>query len=460
LKRKSSATKLKYIFAVLLIISSAIFYTAQAFALTEAQFRKINSYDGRFYLPDAASGGYTFSRWCDGGNGKYDLPTTASYDEREATIWAYFRSKGMTEAQTAGIMGNWMQESGLSSTSLQPSSNVTPSTHPYMFEPVTSSNWDQIKNLIRNNYKPGETGFGFAQWTYYSIQDDLMDFAQERGAAMTSFAMQLEFAWSTMQKRNGNSAQNAARDNFMGFTNDGASAVIEATQYYYNGFENTGSGTVPSARVTYAEGIYNDQHGSNGSTAEITHCDFMDDSIFIYYTQGCWDPIGSRNSSHKAVEWCNQNIGNDTIQGAGCYIVSIAIAVSNLLGQEVTPLDVRDLMNSVGTGFSAGGAAQSILGKVARFGVPEYYNLSADDISGASAATVEQVLADGKLIIVGGNGPAPFTTNGHFVVIRGIDPDGSWVVSNPGNNADSGFRQTYDPSVILNNMTSMSTVYK
>ncbi len=105
-------------------------------------------------------------------------------------VWGYFVNKftqeGYTkdeaEKATAGIMGNWLQESGF---------------NPYRHEaPNPGSGCNGASGPIT-----GTVGLGIAQWCG-SRQQDLADYAAERGTDITCLGTQLEFTWKEMQERN------------------------------------------------------------------------------------------------------------------------------------------------------------------------------------------------------------------------------------------------------------------
>ncbi len=105
-------------------------------------------------------------------------------------VWGYFvnkftqegYSKDEAEKATAGIMGNWLQESGF---------------NPYRHEaPNPGSGCNGASGPIT-----GTVGLGIAQWCG-SRQQDLADYAAERGTDITCLGTQLEFTWKEMQERN------------------------------------------------------------------------------------------------------------------------------------------------------------------------------------------------------------------------------------------------------------------
>lgn len=91
-------------------------------------------------------------------------------------IWNFFIGKGLTPVQTAGIMGNLWEESGL---------------NPRNVQGTTTPDSDTMKI-------DGLTGYGIAQWTFITRQQALHDFAVSRSTIDGDLQTQLEFMWIEM----------------------------------------------------------------------------------------------------------------------------------------------------------------------------------------------------------------------------------------------------------------------
>lgn len=79
----------------------------------------------------------------------------------EQQIWNYFKSKGMTDAGVAGLMGNLYAESALNPTNLQ---NSYEKKLGYTDAEYTFA----VDNGLYNNFVKDSAGYGLAQWTYWS----------------------------------------------------------------------------------------------------------------------------------------------------------------------------------------------------------------------------------------------------------------------------------------------------
>jgi hypothetical protein len=94
--------------------------------------------------------------------------------DRVANAYRYFIGKGLTPEQTAGILGNFIQESGVDPT-IQQGGAHTP---------------DHPVNTV---------GFGIAQWTFSSRQDPLVKMATDNGVKPNTLPVQLAYVWFELQ---------------------------------------------------------------------------------------------------------------------------------------------------------------------------------------------------------------------------------------------------------------------
>lgn len=106
--------------------------------------------------------------------------TSAEYvqlagNDNTEKILNFFMRKGLTLAQSAGIVGNMMQESGLNP-AIEEGGRIVDDTY---------------------KLKPG-TGFGLVQWTSGNRQANLTSFINDLGVGITDLSGQLEFTWKEM----------------------------------------------------------------------------------------------------------------------------------------------------------------------------------------------------------------------------------------------------------------------
>lgn len=118
-------------------------------------------------------------------------PVTSNPDTT-ATIWNYFKGKGLNNFAVAGIMGNLYAESGFKPTNLQ---NTYEKKLGYTDATYTAA----VDNGSYTNFVKDSAGYGLAQWTYWSRKQALWEYAQSVGKSIGDLTMQLDFMWKEMQ---------------------------------------------------------------------------------------------------------------------------------------------------------------------------------------------------------------------------------------------------------------------
>ena len=124
--------------------------------------------------------------------------------------------------------------------------------------------------------------------------------------------------------------------------------------------------------------------------------------------------------------WANEMYGKtDTIGVAGCGPTALAIAISNLTGDETDPVEVAEWSYENGYVCEGSGSYISLIPNAA-----EHFGLSVEKLGKSSAEEIKQHLEDGKMIIAI-MGAGHFTSTGHFIVLRGVTDDGKILVADP-----------------------------
>lgn len=133
-----------------------------------------------------------------------------------------------------------------------------------------------------------------------------------------------------------------------------------------------------------------------------------------------------------------------TIATSGCGPTSLAMVLTYLLGEEVSPVEMAELGN--GSYTCSEGTYWSYFGDMAdRYGVNcEQMGISEDNIINN--------LENGETLIMS-VGPGHFTSEGHFIVLRGIDENNNIIVSDPASEDRSN--KTWDLDVFLNEGTQI-----
>ena len=111
------------------------------------------------------------------------IDTTAADPKK---IWDFFKSKGLNDYGVAGLMGNLYAESGLKSCNLQNSFEKTLG--------MTDAQYTvAVDNGIYTNFVNDKAGYGLAQWTFWSLKEEMLKYFQEKGKSIGDLDTQMEF---------------------------------------------------------------------------------------------------------------------------------------------------------------------------------------------------------------------------------------------------------------------------
>lgn len=118
-------------------------------------------------------------------------PDTGNLTNKER-IWSILSTKVKDSSGQpnyygiAGIMGNMMAESGLRSNNLQ---NTYETSLGYSDESYTAA----VDNGTYTNFVHDSAGYGLVQWTYYSLKEELLEYAQSHNKSIGDLDMQVTF---------------------------------------------------------------------------------------------------------------------------------------------------------------------------------------------------------------------------------------------------------------------------
>lgn len=338
-------------------------------------------------------------------------------------IFLYLTEKGLTAEQAAGVLGNFQQESG--------------------FDPAII----QGGAIAGANYTPvNSVGFGIAQWTFTARQGPLVNLASSTGRSVTDLSLQLDFLWQELNGtharalaslKTANTPENAAyvfhRD-FEGSADSEATVVLVRggnARTLYEQYKNLS----PTADAGDAQNFVNDPTNpyNNPATTAASSCssttatgnangkltNFISDS-FTIYTQcqeqtygGSW---GSKRTP-RGVSMCDE----------ASIPTSLAMIATNITGMTVTPDKTIDYYTQQKLWYDGGGSLIS-----SPITAATKFNMRAESMTEkADVAAYKKVFADGGLIMAISTGTAPFTSNRHAIVIRGITADGKFMIANP-----------------------------
>lgn len=140
--------------------------------------------------------------------------------------------------------------------------------------------------------------------------------------------------------------------------------------------------------------------------------------------------------------WSDKPFGSSTIGTSGCGPSAMAMIITALTGEKITPPTVASYSKSM---YEPGKGSKWTIAPFAA----AHWNLEATRIE-ANVAKISEVLVNGGLVIAPGQGGLPYTEGGHFIVIRAVTADGKWRIG------DSGHRDTsdknWDPAKLVTQM--------
>ncbi len=143
------------------------------------------------------------------------------------------------------------------------------------------------------------------------------------------------------------------------------------------------------------------------------------------YAEPTLHESGLRVPHYFQTDFDSYGYGNGTISSSGCAPTCLAMVVSYLNDDEITPVHV---VSQIGTEYyvAGQGSSWSIFS-----GVAEIYGLQCTDL-GVSLELVKRELQAGHPVIAS-MGEGLFTTKGHFIVIRGME-EHLFLVNDPNKN--------------------------
>jgi hypothetical protein len=144
--------------------------------------------------------------------------------------------------------------------------------------------------------------------------------------------------------------------------------------------------------------------------------------------------------------WSQQLYGSDTIGKYGCGPTVMAMAVSSLTGQNVSPNEMANWAKENGHWARKRGSYLSIVE-----GAAAAYGIEAEPCRSFEANRIREGLASGKLIVALMS-KGHFTQGGHFILLRGATLDGGILVADPSSRDRSLL--VWDVQIILDELSS------
>lgn len=176
------------LFRVILFVTAVIFTTTNTvFSLTPLERKNLTT---PFYDEEQSICGPPTSE-----------PVPADIEANAKIVWDFLISKGMTEPQAAGVLGNIQVESGgtfdpriVEYGYLNSRGEISRAGEPSSLD----DNIPPDQPSLRDGRMRGQPGYGLVQWTD-ARKHALDDFATERGEGPGTLPLQLEFLWHELE---------------------------------------------------------------------------------------------------------------------------------------------------------------------------------------------------------------------------------------------------------------------
>lgn len=163
----------------------------------------------------------------------------------DKVMWDFFKSKGLNDFGIAGLMGNLYAESGLRPANLQNSYEKSLGMSDAEY---TAS----VDSGAYTNFVNDSAGYGLAQWTYWSLKQEMLNYFKDKGKSIGDGQTQMEFlahqlstnyksVWTTLQT---------------------ATSILEASNAVLLKFERPAdqSTAVQNKRASFGQEYYNKYH--------------------------------------------------------------------------------------------------------------------------------------------------------------------------------------------------------
>ena len=159
----------------------------------------------------------------------------------------------------------------------------------------------------------------------------------------------------------------------------------------------------------------------------------------IVFTDGVVDVV---YYNQLDIRWGSEQYGKTgTIATSACGPTALAMVISSLTDFPITPSTIAVWSYIYGYRAEGNGSYHSLIPDGARF-----YGLSVEGVAYNEKQRIIDALEAGKLVIAIMT-KGHFTNGGHFIVLRGITPEGKILVADPSSLARS--QKEWDLSIIM-----------
>ncbi|MDB5166152.1 MAG: hypothetical protein JWM37_224 [Candidatus Saccharibacteria bacterium] len=349
-----------------------------------------------------------------------NVSTTLNGNDNAEKVWNYLISRvdssgqpALTAIQVAGIMGNLTQEHHFNTADA----------------PIVNG---------------GYGGLGIVQWIG-SRREAAIALAAQQGKPVTDLGVQLDYLWSELQGsekasydalRQTTTIEDATTQFELKFERAGDPQMAKRIQFAHEAFNTYAGQTSPASAADGTALVTSPGNVSTGDCSATTagSATLLADGFTVY--QQCGE------------SWSGLSYGPGDVCANGCGPSAMAMAITALTGQAVTPAQTVPKANELGQVTADGSSKWTIASALA----PEY-GLKSTKVD-ADVAAITQVLQNGGVVVASGRGALPFTTGGHYIVIRAVSATGKWLIGDSGHKDTN--TQEWDPNQIIGDMNAGS----
>jgi hypothetical protein len=155
-------------------------------------------------------------------------------------------------------------------------------------------------------------------------------------------------------------------------------------------------------------------------------------------------------------EWADNAFGSSTICGGGCGPSALAMAITALGGKKVTPADVVRVANIYNVHVDGLGSSHIGLGNLSNKpeAISAWGSFASEKVNSVTIESFNEYFAKGYAIFGAGSGGSPYSSGGHYILIRGVTSDGKWKIGDSGHSDTSD--KDWDPATLIGPMADNS----
>lgn len=336
-----------------------------------------------------------------------DSSTSLTGSDNIQKIFNFFVQKGLSPAAAAGILGNIQEESHFN-----PAAEQSPGA------------WQDMSTASGR-------AIGLVQWDG-GRRPNMIRYAQSKNVSPKGLAVQLDYIWLELT--------GDYKDSTLAPLKTAATPDDAAFIFHKNYEGSADSRSQIQERLNDAVAIFKQYSGSSpvggGTTVQASSSgDCNTDQgaqfagTFPFYSQ-C-DP-----------RWKDVSYAGDNMCGAGCGPSAMAMIITALTGIKVTPDVVAEYytQNHYSGDFGTSWVAAPDAAK--------HWRLRSTAL-GTDIAKVTASVKSGSLVIMAGRGGLPFTSGGHFVVVRAVTSDGQWLLGDSATSDGHSNSKPWDPTIVM-----------